>query len=316
MLPSANSGISAFPMPATTVASRPEERDLDYLVQPSPTRRVLRVPAMALFMAIAVLISAGCAARTATLLNKTGLEQYRNERYDQAYKSFSDAIALSPESAELYYNRAGSAEKLARLRDAQADLTKAIELEPEYVDAYIRRADLSFDRSRFESARADWSSVLVLSPDNGGAYLGRARTLERLERTDEARADFDRAVILSPGDSVPLISRGRFFFGIGNFEQALADLTSAASISPKSPEPYLYRGVVYEYGLLRPDEALANYTRAVEISPKDPYVRNYRASLLRKLGRTKEALADLSVICRMGYPFGCWQYDWLINEKR
>ncbi len=316
MIPTANSGISAFPMPATTVTSRPEETGFDYLIRPSRTRRVLRVPMTAFIIAIAILISAGCAARTAALLNKTGLEQYRHERYDQAYESFSEAIALSPGSAELYYNRAGSAEKLARLRDAQADLTKAIELEPEYLDAYLRRAGLSFDRSRFESARADWSSVLALSPDNADAYLGRGRALERLERTDEARADFNRAVILSPGDSLPLISRGRFFFGIGSIEQALADLTSAVSISPKSPEPYLYRGVIYEYGLLRPYEALADYSRAVEISPKDPYIRNYRASLLMKLGRTKEALADFSVICRMGYPFGCWQHDWLTDEKR
>jgi tetratricopeptide (TPR) repeat protein len=316
MIPAANSGISAFPMLATTVTSRPEETGLDYPIHPSRKHRVLHNPATPFFIAIAFLISAGCAARTAALLNKTGLEQYRHERYDQAYESFSEAIALSPGSAELYYNRAGSAEKLARLRDAQADLTKAIELEPKYVDAYIRRAGLSFDRSRFESARADWSSVLSLSPDNADAYLGRGRALERLERTDEARPDFDRAVILSPSDSFPLISRGRFFFGIGSFEQAIADFTSATSLSPKSPEPYLYRGVVYEYGLLRPDEALADYTRAVEISPKDPYIRNYRASLLRKLGRTKEALADFSVICHMGYPFGCWQYDWLKDEKR
>jgi tetratricopeptide (TPR) repeat protein len=276
----------------------------------------MRLLTPVLCAALASIIYAGCVPRTAALLNKAGLDQFRHEDYELAYKSFSDAIALSPDTAEVYYNRAGAAEKLARVRDANADLTKAIELDPEYIEAYLRRADLSFARRRYESARADWSSVISLSPRNADAYHGRARSLERLDRIDEAVADFDRAVLLSPEDPGPLISRGRFYFSAGNFDRALADLTSAASLSPQSTEAYLYRGVVYEYGLLRLEEALSDYTRAVENSPKDPYVRNYRANLLRKLGRTREALSDFSEICRTGYPFGCWQYDWLTDETR
>jgi tetratricopeptide (TPR) repeat protein len=303
-------------MPAFAFTYRSEETGLDDPIRPSQRRRILRIAAPLLCTAFALLIVSGCAARSAAVLNRTGLEQYRHEQYDQSYKSFSEAIALSPSSADLYYNRAGAAEKLARLRDADADFTKAIEIEPEYVDAYRSRADLSFSRRRFESSRADWSFVISLASADAEAYCGRARALERLDRTDEALADFDRAVLLSPGDSGVLISRGQFYFRTARYDRALADLTSAAALSPKSPEAYLCRGMLYEYGMSRPGEALTDYTRAVELSPNDARALNYRANLLRKLGMTKEALADFAAICRMGYPFGCWQYDWLTDETR
>lgn len=262
------------------------------------------------------LLAAGCIPRTAALLNRAGLEQYRHERYEEAYNSFSEAIALSPDWPQAYVNRATAAEKLARIKDADADLTRAIELDAGYTEAYLLRGDLSFARRRYEHARADWSAALALAPGNAAIYQKRGGALAQLGRTDEAVADFDRAVALSPNDPEPLICRGRFYFETGRFDRAVADFTSAARLAPDTFQPYLYRGLVYEYGLLATKEALADYSRAVKNAPGDPYVLNYRANLLRKLGRSADALADFSAICRMGYPFGCWQYDWLIDETR
>ncbi|MBN2223560.1 MAG: tetratricopeptide repeat protein [Deltaproteobacteria bacterium] len=262
------------------------------------------------------LISIGCVSRSAARWNSSGLDHYRHGDFENAYESFSEAIALLPDSAELYYNRANAAVRLSRVRDANADFTRAIELDPTHVDAYLARGDLSFNHSRYDAARADWSSVVGLSPNNADAYRRRGQALEHLDRFSDAVADFDRAVLLAPKDPACLISRGRFYFRTGQFDNALTDLTGAASLDPRSAEPYLYRGLVYEYGLFRPEDALADYSRAVDNSPKDPYVRNYRANLLRKLGKTADALADFSVICRMGYPFGCWQVDWLTDETK
>jgi tetratricopeptide (TPR) repeat protein len=262
------------------------------------------------------LIAAGCIPRTALTLNRTGLDYYQRGYYENAYESFSVAIGLRPDSAELYYNRANAAEKLARIKDADADFTKAIELDPGYTDAYMHRGGLSFTRRHYEAARADWSSVIGLSPDSPDAYLKRGEALERLDRIAEAGADFDRAVLLTPREPPALISRGRFYFRTGRFDHAVADLTAALTLSPESAQAYLYRGVVYEYGLSQFEAALTDYDRAVDNAPQDPYIRNYRANLLRKLGRTKDALKDFSEICRMGYPFGCWQHDWLTDETR
>ena len=269
-----------------------------------------------LFSVIVLTLLVGCVPRTAVVLNRAGLNYYRHGQYEKAYESFSKAISLSPDSAETYYNRAGAAEKLARFKDAGADFTKAIELDPGYVEAYLGRGDLSFSRNHYEAARTDWSSVIEISPNNAEAFRKRGQALERLDRADEATSDFDRAVALAPKEPAALISRGLFYFRTGRFEKALADFTAAALLDPKSPEPYLRRGIVYEYGLSDYTEALDEYDRAVKIDPEDPFMRNNRGNLLRKLGKTEEALADFSAICRMGYPFGCWQYDWLINETR
>jgi tetratricopeptide (TPR) repeat protein len=266
--------------------------------------------------AVGIALLACCIPRTAAILNGEGLTLYRNGQYDRAYASFSEAIALSPDSAELYFNRAAADEKLARLRDADADYTKAIELDPEYREAYLGRGGLSLTRRRYEAAREDLTSAIEISPGDPTAYLERGRTLQRLDRPDEALADFDAAVKLSPKDPAPLIWRARFFFENGDFDRALADLDTAIPLDSKSPEPYLWRGVVYEYGLADTAAALDSYSRAVGADPKDPYVRNYRGNLLRKLGRTEEALSDFSAICRMGYPFGCWQYQWIIDGQR
>ncbi len=275
-----------------------------------------RLIAPVLTALLACVVAVGCIPRTAVSLNRTGLDYYRQGHYENAYESFSEAIVLRPDSAEFYYNRATAAEKLVRLGDADADLTKAIALHPGYVEAYRLRGDLSFARRRYEAARADWTSVIDLSPNSADAYRNRGQALERLDRIDDAAADFDRAVLLSPQDPAALISRGRFYFRTGRFDRAVADFTAAASLDSKSDQAYLYRGVVYEYGFSRFEEALDDYNRAVDNAPKDPYVRNYRANLLRKLGKTNEAREDFSAICRMGYPFGCWQYDWLTNETR
>jgi tetratricopeptide (TPR) repeat protein len=280
------------------------------------TSRIKRPRLPVLLSVIVSVILAACIPRTAAILNREGLTLYRHGQYDRAYESFTKAITLSPDSAELYCNRAAADRKLAHFRDADADYTEAIELDPGYLEAYLGRGDLSLARHRYEAARADLTSAIEISPYDPAAHLKRGRALQQLNRTDEALADFDAAVRLSPNDPDPLIWRGRLFFENGDYDRALADLNAAVALAPTSPEPYLWRGVVYEYGLADTAGALDSYDRAVRTAPKDPYVRNYRGNLLRKLGRTKEALSDFSVICRMGYPFGCWQYQWIIDEQR
>jgi tetratricopeptide (TPR) repeat protein len=132
---------------------------------------------------------------------------------EQALKDHSQAIALAPGSAELYYLRGRTYYSQAtlgplvpeegprakpRLAAARADFSKAIELDPRSSQAYEMRGLAEEGTGDLDAAIADYTKLAELDPKSNfrlaDAYCSRGSFYLREKKHDFAAADLEKSI--------------------------------------------------------------------------------------------------------------------------
>ncbi len=121
------------------------------------------------------------------------------KQWSEAYKLLQSANQRYPDDADLLYEQAMMAEKVAQLDTMEQLLRRVIALKPEHAHAY-----------------------------NALGYSLADRSL----RLDEAKALIQRALALTPGDPFITDSLGWVEFRLGNNDEALRQLRSAYATRP------------------------------------------------------------------------------------
>lgn len=139
-----------------------------------------------------------------------GLCAYRLERYAEAVVAFSVCIALEPETAECYYNRALAHAALGHEPDALRDYSRALDLNPSLTSAALNRGILHYKAGRLPAAEADLKQAISSTRDHdvlGVIHYNLA--LVALARGDRsaARTDLERAGSLGHEGARELLGR-------------------------------------------------------------------------------------------------------------
>jgi tetratricopeptide (TPR) repeat protein len=134
----------------------------------------------------------------------------KKELFRQSEEAYDRALAVKPDSWELYGNKAVVFIKQGRFREAVEQADKSIKLNPNYADAW---------------------------------YL-RGYALAELRRLDEALESYRKAAaVMPPGDDFGLrvwINAGNVLFDMGKTQEALEAWENAARIDPQNK--MYYRG--------------------------------------------------------------------------
>ena len=203
------------------------------------------------------------------------------------------AIALQPDFAEAYVNRANAKMRLGRHEEAVADCDRAIALQPNLVEAYLNRGSANGRMGGHEEAVADCDRAIALQPNLAEAYSNRGSAKDHLGRHEEAVADCDKAIALQPNLAEAYLNRGSAKDHLGRHEEAVADYGKAIALQPNFASAYFDRGNA-KVKLGRHEEAVADFDKAVALQPNFAVAYFNRASANRELGRHEEAAADLS----------------------
>ncbi|KAH9646763.1 SGT1 disease resistance protein 1-like [Citrus sinensis] len=100
----------------------------------------------------------------ATDLEKKAKEAFIDDYFELAYDLYSQAIEISPNSAELFADRAQASIKLQNFTEAVADANRAIELEPSMSKAYWRKATACMKLEEYETAKVALEKGASLAP--------------------------------------------------------------------------------------------------------------------------------------------------------
>src|SRR5262249_18539003 len=84
-----------------------------------------------------------------------GLCAYRRKRFDAAVHAFRVCIALAPETAECYYNRALAYQALGQLDQALADYNRTLKLNQRLTGASLNRGIIHYRQGRYADAVTD-----------------------------------------------------------------------------------------------------------------------------------------------------------------
>jgi tetratricopeptide (TPR) repeat protein len=108
-------------------------------------------------------------AKTADEALKRGDEAYHGRNCSQAIAAYTQAIALNPEYAEAYNNRAYTYMRMQDYDSALKDLDQALRIRPDYVHALMNRGDIHnyyFEQDR-KKAIADYDHILRVGGKSG-----------------------------------------------------------------------------------------------------------------------------------------------------
>ncbi|MCA9804610.1 MAG: tetratricopeptide repeat protein [Cyanobacteria bacterium HKST-UBA02] len=195
-------------------------------------------------------------------------------------------------------------------------------------------AHLAFDNDDHEAALVLADRAVQISPGNGAAYYQRGKARFNSMEGDEDRAleDLEKSCRLAPGEDTAYIYIARIYDGRNQKKKALAALSEGIRVCPRKRDLYKYRAALYnEDGRIdlaekdyndyvatggtsecfflrgkfyekcgRLENALRDYTTVIKRQNRRNQVDKlvlgykYRAGVLRRLGRHREAIADLS----------------------
>ncbi|MGA3170810.1 MAG: tetratricopeptide repeat protein [Chthoniobacteraceae bacterium] len=115
---------------------------------------------------------------------------YSDEKeYDDALRTYTEAIRLKPWNANFYHQRGMAYLNTHDLGDAIDDFSRAIQLNPKSDAEYASRGYSYAENHDYDKAVADYTQAIQINPRVGGYYLQRGLAYAQLGDKDKAKAD-------------------------------------------------------------------------------------------------------------------------------
>jgi len=101
-----------------------------------------------------------------------GNEFFKNGKFPEALKHYTEAIKRNPNDAKIYSNRAACYTKLAEFNLGLKDCDECIRLDPSFVKGYIRKAKIEQGLKQYSKAEVSYERALEVSPNHQEALTG------------------------------------------------------------------------------------------------------------------------------------------------
>jgi tetratricopeptide (TPR) repeat protein len=174
--------------------------------------------------------------------------------------------SVFPISAQEYYNRGMSRQADGKLDLAIADFTQAIALQPDYADAYHQRASAYLGKEAFQQAIDDFTKEITIDPQRT-VDDGRPYAYMHLQQYDLAIADYTTLIDASGGTRY-YAQRAEAYAAVCDCSKAIDDYTKAIELDPQNSALYLARGKAWVQRSGN-TEAINDFKKVLEISTSD-----------------------------------------------
>lgn len=234
-----------------------------------------------------------------------------NDDLEQALALFNQALASvegDPADAQgkevVYYQRASVNYRLARYKEARADLEQALRLQPDYAPAQLLLAVVMADHCtpsrNLDAGLAAAQRAAELLPDDLGARRLLAELSLRSGDQEAALANAEAANRLDPGSVDALFLLASVYDSLGRRDDSRAVRENILSLSkqavaaqPPAPDLFYQLGDAY-LALDRDDEALAAYLQAQAIDPEDLRLHQAKGNVYYWKGEPDAAIKEYS----------------------
>lgn len=154
-----------------------------------------------------------------------GRELLRNNRTDEAVRSFKRALELDPKLALPHFCLGIIYGDRNQVDDAIVEFQQAVRLQPDYTEALIQLASSLAKMKRPLEALPYFERALRLAPDNAALHNNYAGALLQLGKPDEAGNEFRKALTLKPDYSEALMNYVMLLSQQGKYREAAAFLS-------------------------------------------------------------------------------------------
>lgn len=218
----------------------------------------------------------------------------RAHKLDRVAALHATIIAVKPDDAARYVNRAVFYESSFQRELALADLDKAVSLDGN-ADALLRRASLLEDMGQKDKAAVDYQAVLGLDPSSKVALTRLGLLQIDTGRKDDALAPIDQHLENADEDKPEWESaKAELLARAGDADGAIAAIDKAIAVKSASALFLNQRCWIKGTLAVQLDSALQDCTRAIELTENNVGALDSRAMVYFRLNRMSEALADVN----------------------
>lgn len=100
-------------------------------------------------------------------LYRRGVESNKQGKIKEAIGYYTRALALKPDSPELYYVRGRAYRQNDQLKEAADDLSRSVKLKPAYAEAYNQRGVTYIGLGKQQEALVDFNKACGLGYQDG-----------------------------------------------------------------------------------------------------------------------------------------------------
>ncbi|CAL5069118.1 unnamed protein product [Urochloa decumbens] len=108
-----------------------------------------------------------------------GNEFFKQQKYPEAVKHYTEALRRNPKDPRVYSNRAACYTKLGALPEGLKDAEKCIELDPTFSKGYTRKGAIQFFMKEYDKALETYQAGLKHDPKNPELLDGVRRCVEQ-----------------------------------------------------------------------------------------------------------------------------------------
>ncbi|XP_058084908.1 hsp70-Hsp90 organizing protein-like [Magnolia sinica] len=113
-----------------------------------------------------------------------GNEFFKQQKYPEAVKHYTEALRRNPRDPRVYSNRAACYTKLAALPEGLKDAEKCIELDPTFSKGYTRKGTVQFFMKEYDKALETYQDGLKHDPNNQELLDGVRRCVEQINKAN------------------------------------------------------------------------------------------------------------------------------------
>ncbi|OAY56658.1 hsp70-Hsp90 organizing protein 3 [Manihot esculenta] len=111
-----------------------------------------------------------------------GNEYFKQQKYPEAVKHYTESLRRNPNDPKAYSNRAACYTKLGALPEGLKDAEKCIELDPTFSKGYTRKGAIQFFMKEYDKALETYQAGLKHDPQNQELLDGVRRCVEQLNK--------------------------------------------------------------------------------------------------------------------------------------
>ncbi|GAV75611.1 TPR_1 domain-containing protein/TPR_11 domain-containing protein [Cephalotus follicularis] len=111
-----------------------------------------------------------------------GNEFFKQQKYPEAIKHYTESLRRNPKDSKAYSNRAACYTKLGALPEGLKDAEKCIELDPTFSKGYNRKGAIQFFMKEYDKALETYQEGLKHDPQNQELLDGVRRFVEQIRK--------------------------------------------------------------------------------------------------------------------------------------
>lgn len=177
--------------------------------------------------------------------NNLGSYLQKNNRTEEAFVAFNEAIRLQEKFPEALINRSAILRTQGKTRESIEDCNKALTYSPDNIEALTNRGIAYSIAGVHDSAFRDFSRILELAPDHYKSYGNMGNLFDMRGMTDSALWAYTRAIEINKNYFDCYGNRSRTFLKINKFDEALNDINIVISEFPDNGKFYTQRVEIY-----------------------------------------------------------------------